>query len=71
MGMKCTSWFDIKVLKTDPNVNFNNFKSVNNLNIYQTVSMEEIEDSKSIIRKYLDEEVKKVSAKNVFIGGFS
>lgn len=37
----------------------------------QTVSMEEIEDSKKIITKYLEEEVKLVSAKNVFIGGFS
>lgn len=33
--------------------------------------MEEIEDSKKIITSYLDQEVKLVSSKNVFIGGFS
>ncbi|CAD8108208.1 unnamed protein product [Paramecium sonneborni] len=65
MGMKCTSWFDIKVLKTDSNVEHfsNNFKS--------TVSMEEIEDSRKIITNYLDQEIKLVQSKNVFIGGFS
>ncbi|CAD8193178.1 unnamed protein product [Paramecium pentaurelia] len=65
MGMKCTSWFDIKVLKTDCNIDLfaNNFKS--------TVSMEEIEDSKKMITSYIDQEAKLVSSKNVFIGGFS
>ncbi|CAK94547.1 unnamed protein product (macronuclear) [Paramecium tetraurelia] len=65
MGMKFSSWFDIKVLKTNANVEqfIQNFQD--------TVSMEEIQDSKKIVTNYLDQEVKLVSSKNVFIGGFS
>ena len=53
MGMEMTSWFDIKVLKSDPNMNFDNFQEVIMFIQLQTVSMSEIEDSKKKITNYL------------------
>ncbi|CAD8097978.1 unnamed protein product [Paramecium primaurelia] len=64
-GHFSSSWFDIKVLEPDieKNQELDYFKT--------TVSIEEIEQSKIMINQYLNEEVVKVQAKNVFIGGFS
>ncbi|CAD8193805.1 unnamed protein product [Paramecium octaurelia] len=64
-GHVSSSWFDIKVMEPDivKNSDLEYFKT--------TVSIDEIEESKMMINQYLNEEVAKVSAKNVFIGGFS
>ncbi|CAD8129009.1 unnamed protein product [Paramecium sonneborni] len=65
-GKYCSSWFDIKVIKSniEKNQDLDYFKT--------TVSIDEIEESKKIIiMKYLNDEVQKVSAQNVQIGGFS
>ncbi|CAD8129008.1 unnamed protein product [Paramecium sonneborni] len=64
-GVYCSSWFDIKVIQPDieKNQELDYFKT--------TVSIDEIEESKQLIMKYLNDEIEIVSAKNVYIGGFS